>query len=206
MDKNYEKLISMIDSEFESSRAKKLKQLYSDFKDRIIIAPASGRLHYHNAFEGGYLDHVLGVIKAGFLVTRNMKDLNAEIDFSKEELVFTCMNHDLGKLGDLKNPYYLPEDSDWHRKNQGKIYKHNPKINYMSVPDRSIFLLQHYGVTMTEKELVAIRLHDGLYDDGNKQYLISYSSDHKLGSMLPNVVHFADHMATLSERNKAGYV
>lgn len=203
---NYDKLIETIEKEFDMARVTKLKLLYEDFKDRIIVAPASGCVHYHAAYEGGYLDHILNVIKASIGMSKMFQVMGAEIDFERSELIFAAMHHDLGKLGDLNNPYYLPNDSDWHIKNQGKVYKHNSKLNYMSVPDRAMFILQHYGIVMTEKEMVGIRLADGLYDEGNKKYLISYNTDHKIGTLLPNVIHFADHMSTLAERNIAGYV
>jgi hypothetical protein len=203
---NYDKLIEVIEKEFDTVRVTRLKNLYNDFKDRIIVAPASGCLHYHAAYEGGYLDHIHGVMKAAVGVTKMLQVMGAVIDYERSELMFAAMHHDLGKLGDLYNPYYLPNDSEWHIKNQGKVYKHNPALNYMSVPDRAMFILQHYGVTMTEKEMVGIRLADGLYDEGNKKYLISYNTDHKIGTLLPNAIHFADHIATLSERSLAGYV
>ena len=38
----------------------------------------------------------------------------------------------------------------------------------MKVPDRGLWLLQHYGVKVTDKEYIGIKLTDGLYDDANK--------------------------------------
>ena len=40
--------------------------------------------------------------------------------FTQEELLFAAMHHDLGKLGDGTKPYYLPQDSEWHRKNKNE--------------------------------------------------------------------------------------
>ena len=70
------------------------------------------------------------------------------INFTDEELVF-ALHHDLGKVGDLEHDYYAPQDSDWHRKNRGEIYKHNPQLQYMKVPDKvvvtSTLWCQGYG-------------------------------------------------------------
>ena len=92
------------------------------------------------------------------------------------------LHHDLGKVGDLEHDYYIPQDSDWHRKNRGEIYKHNPSLQYMKVPDRGLWLLQHYGVKVTDKEYIGIKLTDGMYDEANKAYLMSYNPDYNLRS------------------------
>ena len=121
------------------------------------------------------------------------------INFTDEELVFAAMHHDLGKVGDLEHDYYIPQDSDWHRKNQGAIYKHNPSLQYMKVPDRGLWLLQHYGVKVTDKEYIGIKLTDGLFDEANKSYLMSYNPDFALKSNMPHILHQADMMATYIE-------
>ena len=45
------------------------------------------------------------------------------INFTDEELIF-AVHHDLGKVGDLDNDYYIPQDRI-RRKNRGEIFKHN---------------------------------------------------------------------------------
>ena len=37
----------------------------------------------------------------------------------------------------------------------------------MTVPDRSLFLLQEAGIPISQDEYIAIRTHDGLYDQAN---------------------------------------
>ena len=66
----------------------------------------------------------------------------------------------------------------------------------MKVPDRGLWLLQHYGVKVTDKEYIGIKLTDGLYDEANKSYLMSYNPDWQLRSNLPYILHQADMMAT----------
>ena len=56
------------------------------------------------------------------------------------------MHHDLGKVGDLEHDYYVPNESEWHRKNQGAIYTHNKELQHMTVTDRAIFLLGHFKI------------------------------------------------------------
>jgi hypothetical protein len=66
----------------------------------------------------------------------------------------------------------------------------------MTVTDRAIFLLNQFGITMTEWEYVGLRLTDGLYEDANKAYYISYNSDWTLKSNIAYILHQADSMAT----------
>ena len=48
--------------------------------------------------------------------------------------------------------YYIPNDSKWHVE-RGQIYKLNPKLQFMKVPDRSVFLLMEHGIEVTENEI-----------------------------------------------------
>jgi hypothetical protein len=196
---NYQNLLNTIDEYIESPRKEKILKLYSDYDETIALAPASGKESYHNCFIGGYVDHVLNVIKCGLLVHEGWQRMGQIDDYTTEELVFALIHHDLGKIGIDGEPYYIPNPSEWHKKNQGAIYTQNPKLNFMTVPDRGLFLLQQYGIECTFNEWVAIKTHDGLYDEANKAYLISYSDDGKLRSNLPYIVQQADTMAARIE-------
>lgn len=69
----------------------------------------------------------------------------------------------------------------------------------MLVQDRSLFTLQQNGIQVNEKEYLAIKLHDGLYDDVNKPYYISFNPDSKLRSNLVYILHQADFLASKIE-------
>lgn len=183
-------------------REAELNQMYDAFEERIMMMPASGTEYYHNAFAGGYVDHVLRVMECAETLYEVWKTKGADVSaFTLEELQFAAMHHDLGKAGFPEDgkEVYLPNDSEWHRKNQGKIYKHNPNIPFTLVPDLSIWTLQHFGVNMSWNEFQAIRIHDGMYDDANKAYFVSRSADAKLKTNLPLILHHADHMASVIE-------
>ena len=66
----------------------------------------------------------------------------------------------------------------------------------MTVTDRALFLLQHYGVQMTENEYLGLKLTDGLYEEANKSYYIGYSPDRSLRTNIAYILHQADMMAT----------
>ena len=193
---NWNKLRELITNTFEGERLEKLNTMYDYFEDRMCLAPASGKEHFHNAHVGGYVEHVLHVIDCAVQIKKLWEDNNATINFSDEELIFAAMHHDLGKVGDMDKDYYVPQESEWHRKNQGSIFTHNGELQYMTVTDRAIFLLSQFEISMTEWEYVGLRLTDGLYEDANKSYYMSYNKDFSLKSNIAYILHQADSMAT----------
>ena len=193
---NWQQLRDLITETFEGERLEKLNEMYDYFEDRMIIAPASGKEHYHNAHVGGYVEHVLHVTDCAVQLKRVWEDNNATINFSDDELIFAAIHHDLGKVGDMNNDYYVPQESEWHRKNKGEIFTHNDDLQYMTVTDRAIFLLNQFGLVMSENEYIGLRLTDGLYEEANKSYYISYNPAWQLKSNIAYILHQADSMAT----------
>ena len=193
---NWKKLRDMIQNTFDGDRLINLNKMYDYFEDRMCMAPASGKEHYHYAHVGGYVEHVLHIIDYALQIKGTWEKNGATINFTDEELIFAAMHHDLGKVGDLEHDYYIPNDSDWHRKNQGMLFKHNPKIEYMTVTDRALWLLQHFGVSMTQNEFIGLRLTDGMYEEANKSYYVAYQPERQLRSNIAYILHQADMLAT----------
>ena len=194
--KNWDRLRNLINNTFEGERLEKLNKMYDYFEDRMCVAPASGTEHFHNAHVGGYVEHVLHVVDLALKFTNVWEADGATIDFTVEEIIFAALHHDLGKIGDLEEDYYIPQESEWHRKNRGEIFTHNPKLNYMTVTDRAIFLLNHFGLDMSEKEYIGLRLTDGLYEEANKKYYITYTPGNTLKTNIAYILHQADMAAS----------
>ena len=199
---NLERFYAIIEKYISEPRTTKLLALYQSQEENLALAPASSRSSYHNAFPGGYVDHVNRVVEAAIKVTTLWSEMGATINFSMEELVFSAINHDLGKLGHSGKPAYIPNDSEWHVKNQGAIYKPNVELPFIPIQDSSLFILQSEGIELTFNEWTAIKTHDGLYDDGNKAYLISSQNESKLRTSLPLILHQADILAARVEWEK----
>jgi hypothetical protein len=199
LQQNFTKLVSYIDKHVTGDRKEQLKKLYEDHAERIMLMPASGTEHYHNCFAGGYVDHVIRVIDGALSIKNIWSEFGSTINFTDEELVFAAINHDLGKIGSEESEMYIVNDSEWHRKNQGKIYKNNPANSFMTVPDRSLKLLADRGIRVSENEWFGIKLHDGMYDESNKHYYISYDVNSRLRTSLPYILHQADQMAARVE-------
>ena len=199
LQENYSKLLTIIDQYITSPRKEKLTELYQTHAERIMLMPASSTDHHHNAFPGGYVDHVNRVVECALKIKALWEAAGSYINYTDEELVFAALNHDLGKIGTQEAEQYIPNDSEWHRKNLGKLYKYNPANAFLPVPERSLFLLQEAGIQVSLNEYLGIRLHDGLYDDANKPFFISHTKESKLRCNLPIVLHHADHMAARIE-------
>jgi hypothetical protein len=182
---NWYELLGYIKLHISSPRREKLEAFYKKHEEEIMLMPASHKKAYHNAFPGGYVDHVNSVIKMSLAINKVWVDFGAEQNYTIEELVFSAINHDLGKLGEEDNYAHLPSTDEWRKKNLGEMYKFNDALAYMSVPERSIKLL-----------------HDGLYDPANEPYLKNYMPELKPRTSLIFIIHQADIMASRIEFEK----
>ena len=69
----------------------------------------------------------------------------------------------------------------------------------MTVTDRAVYILNQFQIPMSENEYIGLRLADGMYEDANKSYYMSYNPDWALKSNIAYVIHQADMMATKIE-------
>jgi hypothetical protein len=200
---NLDKFYSIIKKYINTERADSLIDYYKSIEEVLSMAPASTRIDNHNCFAGGYVDHVVRVTEAALVFEKVWDKFGQKKNYTTEELVFSAINHDLGKLGTNENPVYIPNDSQWHIEKQGIYYKYNPDVTYMRIADRSLFMLHKANIQVTENEYLAIKLHDGLYEEANKPYYITYGPDTQLKSNLPYILHQADLMASqIENKNK----
>ena len=197
---NWVEFTTNIETYITGERKQKLLDFYNKYQERIMLMPAAHKKEYHNSFPGGYVEHVNRVVKAALSFSAVWEGFGADMTtFTQEELVFSAINHDLGKMGDEENESYIPQDDKWRRDKLGEDYKFNTQVAFASVPDRGLFMLQSHGITYTFNEMVAIQTHDGLYDDANKKYLFSYMPEQKPRTSLPFILHQADLMAARVE-------
>ncbi len=197
---NWNVFIGNIEKYISSPRKEKLIAFYEKFQERISLMPAAHKKEYHNAFPGGYVEHVNRVVRCSLKQAELWKEEGADMDtFTIEELVFSAINHDLGKMGDEENESYIPQTDKWRRDKLGEDYMFNKKVQFASVPDRGLFLLQSHSVQYSFNEMLAIQTHDGLYDEANKKYLFTYLPEQKPRTSLPFILHQADMMAARIE-------
>jgi hypothetical protein len=197
---NWNTLMTDIKDNISSPRKEKLLEFYEKYAERIMLMPAAHKKEYHNAFPGGYVEHVLRVLRCALKLSKLWENEGADISsFTREELVFSAINHDLGKIGSEDEESYIPQTDQWRRDKLGEDYMFNVKVPFASVPDRGLYLLQSHGIQYTFNEMLAIQTHDGLYDEANNKYLKNFMPEQKPRTCLPYILHQADLMASRIE-------
>ncbi len=197
---NWKVFLNNIKVHISGNRGEQLLNFYKRYEERVILMPAAHKKEYHNAFPGGYVDHVNRVVQASIALNELWTTFGADMTtYTKEELIFSAINHDLGKLGDKDHDAYIPQTDQWRKDKLGEDYMFNKKLPYCSVPDRGLFLLQQHDISYSFNEMLAIQTHDGLYDQANDKYLKAFMPEQKPRTSLPYILHQADLMAARIE-------
>ena len=197
---NWDTFTFNIETHITGDRKQALLDFYNKYQERVMLMPAAHKKEYHNSFPGGYVEHVNRVVRCALKQAKLWEEEGCDMStFTTEELVFSAINHDLGKMGDENNESYIPQTDKWRREKLGEDYMFNKQVPFSSVPDRGLFMLQSHGVIYTFNEMLAIQTHDGLYDAANEKYLKAYMPEQKPRTSLPFILHQADLMAARIE-------
>ena len=196
--KNYQKHLKIIDT-YIGDRADSIKSMLKHMEETYMMAPASGKTWYHNAFPGGYVDHVNRVVQYAVEQHRLYIKMGGTVDYTEEQLVFAALFHDLGKIGDGDKPNYIPQTDKWRQDKLSEMYTYNPDLDFMLIPDRSLFILQKFGIKVDQKEFLGIRCHDGVFDKANEAYFFSNVESSRQKTALISVLHTADFLASKVE-------
>lgn len=202
---NWNRFYDLVESTFTGKRKEMLLKLTEHFQDRMLLAPASSKEHYHSAHPGGYLEHVLNVYDIAMDIATVWGKHSEHKDYTKEEITLIALFHDLGKMGDINEEFYQVQDNEWRRNNMGEIYKINNKLINMNGADRSLYILNHFGVQLTQNEWITIKIHEGMYEEANAQYLKTFYENNILKSHLPHLIHQADLLASRIEYEQWKY-
>ena len=179
-------------AEKTGDRAPAIVSMLEELDERLCLCPASAKVEYHGAFPGGLVDHSLRVLN-------NLLTLNRAFGWrlSRESMVIGALFHDIGKVGlpgkGSENDFYVEQTDSWRRDRLGEVYKYNDSMQYMSTPDRSVFVLQHYGIRLTAEEWLAVRLNDGFIVEENRKYGLKITP-------LVYAVQTSDYISTMQER------
>jgi hypothetical protein len=196
--KNYEKHLKIVGT-YITDRKEACISMIKHMEDTYVMAPASGKTWYHNSFAGGYVDHVNRVVEYAVKQMRLYQEMGGTIDFTEQELVFAALFHDLGKIGDGDRPNYIPQTDKWRQDKLSEMYTYNPELDFMLIPDRSLFILQKFGIKVTQKEFLGIRLHDGVFDKANESYFFSNMESSRQKTSIISILHSADFLASKVE-------
>jgi hypothetical protein len=195
---NYQKHLKIVET-YIGDRKEQVLSMIKHMEETYVLAPASGKSWYHSAFAGGYVDHVNRVVEYAVKQSRLYQEMGGTIDYTEEELVFAALFHDLGKMGDGDRPNYIPQTDKWRQDKLSEMYTFNPDLDFMLIPDRSLFILQKFGIKVSQKEFLAIRCHDGVFDKANEAYFFSHVESSRQKTSIISVLHSADFLASKVE-------
>tara|TARA_R110000824_G_scaffold99969_1_gene237632 strand:+ start:2293 stop:2865 length:573 start_codon:yes stop_codon:yes gene_type:complete len=150
----------------------------------LMTAPASSMLSLHNAFPGGLVDHILKTTKYAIGLS-NL--LPAKLSINSTSIVKVCFLHQIGKTF-----LYKWNESEWHRKNQGKIYEYNEELVSIKIGERSAFYALKYGVELNEEEYQSIVNYDKSDDDKQSKWY---------GCTLSTILKQANELAIIEEKS-----
>lgn len=195
---NFEKHQRIVKT-YITDRQEQVLSMIEQLGETYVMAPASSKSWYHSAFPGGYIDHVNRVVEYAVKQMRLYKEMGGEVDFTEEELIFAALFHDLGKIGNGEKPNYIPQTDKWRQDKLSEMYTYNPELDFMLIPDRSLFILQKFGIKVNQKEWLGIRLHDGVFDKANEAYFFSNVESSRQKTSIISILHSADFLASKVE-------
>jgi hypothetical protein len=187
IEENYNKFLTIINVLPEERKIPILNML-EVIGERLAICPGSSKVEYHACYPGGLVEHSIRV----FQFAHSLEKLYKFGNIPRDSIIICSLFHDLGKLGDVDNEFYVPTTERWQIE-KGHLYEYNKKITYMNTSLRSLFLLHHFGIKLTQDEYLAIYLHDGQYIDKNKDYSLKEPN-------LSLIIHQADVAAAVWEK------
>jgi len=152
----------MSDFEMVESNWKAYSKLLGRFKDthinnlidtigeRLCVSPANPREEQYGCYGGGLVDTTLKI-------TTTMKKLSSFHEFKVpvSSILKVGLLHDIGRIGTLEKVWLSEQDSDWHYE-RGFHFKQNYDLSEKNHTQRTLYLLQHFGVRLSEEEYDAI--------------------------------------------------
>lgn len=146
------------------ARAESIDAFMNRFGERIAICPSHNLTKRSTSAPGGLVEHALNT----FRIARKLVE-TAGVAISAESLAIVCLLHEVGKVGDSDNDYFIAQDSTWHRE-RGQVYTYNPALPKMTHPHRTLFLLQASGIILSMDEWIAILTQHGTASEENRFY------------------------------------
>ena len=143
----YKNLVSKIEDDEKRDACLSICEKLSD---RAPVCPASTKTEYVGCFTGGLVWHSLNVVK---MMKELVKLYNVEL--SADSIIITGLFHDIGKIGNLEEDYYYPQNSTWHR-DKGILFEINSNLSNISVATRSLYWLNQFHCPLSEDEIAAI--------------------------------------------------
>ncbi|MCD7809674.1 MAG: HD domain-containing protein [Erysipelotrichaceae bacterium] len=153
---NKERFIQIYKDNIHRPGSDKLLDFLMSNKSDFFEAPASSR--YHNAYQGGLLDHSLNVYDClkDYLSRTRVKDVYG-LNYSEETIAIVALLHDICKTNVYKtSTRNVKENGQWI---QVPYFEFNDTLPY-GHGEKSVYMISGY-MRLTREEAFAIRYHMG---------------------------------------------
>lgn len=128
-----------------------IDNLIDNLGERLCVAPANSNNKQYGCYPGG-------IIVTSTKLAKAMQALNefhgGTVDIKSVYKI--GLLHDIGRLGTIESDWLLPQDSDWHREKLGNEFKVNFDLPKLSHLQRTLFLLSHFQIQLSEEEFFAL--------------------------------------------------
>lgn len=157
---NKDKFIELL----QSTGRKGVDEVIVQLEERgFFEAPASTR--FHLAYEGGLLEHSLGVCRIALMVRKQVLLVRPELEpqLPMESIILTTLLHDTCKADIYKRAIK-------RRKNERGFWEdyEGYDADYSDFPvghgEKSVIVLLQSGLELTKEEILAIRWHMSAWD------------------------------------------
>jgi hypothetical protein len=161
-----------------------LDNMINELAERLLLSSYSTKIEDGYCGPGNIIKFALDSFR---FANKMAKNLDTEIlEMSRKSLAMITLLFPLGRLGDLEHDQFIEQKSEWHRNKLGQLYEYNTQCPKMSVPHRTLFLLQHFGVQLEAEEMIGILCSTGFHLEENKFYL------HNVSQMVQLCTHAID--------------
>jgi hypothetical protein len=131
----------------------RLLAMWSTIAKPFCTSPASSSTRHHHCWPGGLAEHSLDVL---IRLRRLVDAMDCPVD--SDSVLVVALFHDLGKMGAYER-LEVPAGDKLYRASAAAWPNH---------AQRSLFLLDDYGVPLCLEDYQAILLHDGQYIEANR--------------------------------------
>ncbi|MEC9292301.1 MAG: hypothetical protein VX730_07870 [Pseudomonadota bacterium] len=142
-----------------------LLQIYRDFHDLFHTAP--GSTHNHQAWPGGYADHIAEGLRINDVTYDGMEQIRP-LPFTKGSAAVTFFFHDIEKIFKFADPTD-PRVAHWHTELQHVVPKYWEFIKKRIILE----LMKTYDFELTDNEWNALKYTHGEGDDYTNTHRVS---------------------------------
>ena len=128
----------------------------------FYIAPSSAS--YHSNYQGGLLDHTILVYVLAMKYRNVLVEMHPELEdkLSVEELTISTLLHDICKTCFYQKTLKWRKDAN-NQWEQYETYEINDQFP-IGHGEKSVIMLQNFGLALQPNEMLAIRYHMGAWD------------------------------------------